>query len=268
MTNSPPQDWDDKDALDRHFNAELSTGRTPPFPEQIILRFLSFALEKGGRIWFPGCGLDPYPYTYAKRGCKVLATDLSSAAVRHQQRLAAAFLREKESTTLQGTFAVAQQDFTQERPDREFDVAINCRAFQGLSSSEMRAAGGHFYAALRPGGACIIDTMNVQGNSRELIEDSLIAAGFYIPFQKSQRWYRQQLHSTGILYDMVLGRLYIPCLHQYPPEHFSEFAERDQQILDSFRVEYERRCQAEADEVNAIVNNPKTVVAHVVYATG
>ena len=67
---------------------------------------------------------------------------------------------------------------------------------------------------------------------------------------------------------MVLGRPHIPAGDQYPPDHFNELAKRDQQILDSFRVEYERRHQDEADEVNAFVNNPKTVIAYVVYPTG
>ena len=79
--------------------------------------------------------------------------------------------------------------------------------------------------------------MNVQGDRRNLIEESLLATGFYIPFQKSERWYRQQLDATGIVYGMVLGRPRIPAHNQYPPGRFSEFAERDQMILDSFRVE-------------------------------
>ena len=198
----------------------------------------------------------------------MFATDFSSVAVRYQQWLAVTFLKEKESGKFQGTFAVAEQDFTRATPDGKFDVVINCRAFQGLSCGAMRAAAAHFYAALRPGGASIVDTMNVQGTGRNLIEDSLITAGFYIPFQKSERWYRQQLDSTDIVYGMVLGRPRIPARDQYPADQFSELAKRDQQILDSFRVEYERRRQHEADEVNAIVNNPKTVVAHVVYPTG
>jgi hypothetical protein len=240
MTNTPPQDWGDKDGWDRLFNAELSAGRPSPYTDSIVLRFLRLAHEKGGRIWFPGCGLDPYPYTYAKRGCKVFATDFSFVAVRHQQALAAAFLMEKESAKLQGAFAVAEQDFTRDTPDGKFDVVINCRAFQGLSSGAMHAAAAHFYAALRPGGASIIDTMNVQGKDRNLIEDGLITAGFYIPFQKSERWYRQQLDSTRIVYLMVLGRPHIPAWAQ------SELKKGDQQVLDSLRVEYERRCHGES----------------------
>jgi 2-polyprenyl-3-methyl-5-hydroxy-6-metoxy-1,4-benzoquinol methylase len=267
MTSSVPTDWHDKDAWDRYFNANLLEGFAPS-PDFIVLRFLSFAREQGGRIWFPGCGLDPYPKAYAERGCNVLATDFSSVAVRYQECLAAAFLKEHGSSTVQGTFSVAEHDFTQDTLDGEFDVVINCRAFQGLSSDGMRAAAGHFHAALRPGGAAIIDTMNVQGNHRNLIEDSLIAGGFYLPFQKSGRWYRQQLDSTGIVYWMVLGRPHIPNADQYPPQHFSELATRDQQILDSFQAEYERRCEDESAEVNAMVDNPATIVAHVVYATG
>ena len=110
MTNSPPQNWDDKDGWDCYFNAEISAGRTAPQPDFIVLRFLSFAREKGGRIWFPGCGLDSYPHTYAERGCKVLATDFASVAVKYQQRLAAAFLKENESGKFQGTLAVAERD--------------------------------------------------------------------------------------------------------------------------------------------------------------
>ena len=110
--------------------------------------------------------------------------------------------------------------------------------------------------------------MNVQGHDRNLIEDSLIGAGFYIPFQKSERWYRRQLNSTGIVYGMVLERPRIPAGDQYAREQFAEFAKRDQQILDSFRGEYESRLKDEAAEVNAIVNDPATIVARVVYATG
>jgi hypothetical protein len=227
MTHRPPENWDDKNGWDRYFEAELSAGRTAPYADAIVLRFLSFALEKGGRIWFPGCGVDPYPRTYAMRGCNVLATDISSVAVRYHQGLAATFLENEESGALQGSFSVVEQDFTHERPDDTFDVVINCRAFQALSSSAMRAAADHFYAALRPGGAAIVDTMNVQGNNRSVIEDHLIAAGFYIPFQRSERWYRSQLDSTGIVYEMVLGRPLIPNRNQYPQNRFSKMAARD-----------------------------------------
>ena len=268
MSNGPPKDWNDRDAWDRHFEAELSEGRILADPDPIIRRFLSYAREKGGRIWFPGCGLDLYPKTYAEQGCRVLATDFSSVAVRVQQHLAEAFLGHKDSTRTEGTFDVLEHDFTQNPPGGEFDLVINCRAFQGLSPTAMRAAAGNFHAALRVGGACIIDTINVQGNDRNLIEDSLVFAGFYLPFLESQRRFQAQLDSTGIIYEMVLGRPLIPARDQYPPERFEQFRERDQEILDSLQDEFERECQEEADKVKDVVNDPATIVAHVVYATG
>jgi hypothetical protein len=63
---------------------------------------------------------------------------------------------------------------------------------------------------------------------------------------------------------MILERPHIPARDQYPQEQFAELAKRDQQILDSFRGEYERRLEDEAAEVNAIVIDPATIVAHVV----
>ena len=266
-----PTDWSDKAAWNDYLNAELRPGHIPSHAflnDAIVLRFLSLAHEKGGRIWFPGCGLDPYPKAYAERGCKVLATDFATVAVVYQRRVAAAMLKAEATPKIQGTLAVAEHDFTYSKPEGEFDLVINSRAFQRLSAGAMRAAAGHFYAALRPGGVCILDIMNVQASHlRKLIEDNLIGAGFFLPGVKSERWYRQQLDSTGIVYGMILGRPCIPNQHQYPPEQFHELAGRDQQILDSFRSEYEQRVTDEAGEANALGNNPAAKSAQVVYAT-
>lgn len=267
--NRPPEDWNDVTGWNGYFHAELTAGRASSDPEFIVLRFLSLAHEKGGAIWFPGCGLDPYALTYAARGCRVLATDISPVAVLYQRKAAADFLNKAKLAQFPGTLTIANHDFTTGPPEGKFDVVINCRAFQGLPSSAMLVAAKHFYAALRPGGVCILDTINVQGGSRRnLIEDSLIAAGFYIPFQKSERWYRAQLDNTGVEYVMILERPHIAARNQYPTERFEEFAMRDQQILDSFCAEYESRCQDEAAEVDGAANDPTTKVAQVVYATG
>ena len=107
-TNNPPEDWADKDAWDRFFNAELLAGRTSPYPDFIVSRFLNFVHQQGGRVWFPGCGLDPYPRTYAEQGCRVLATDFSSVVVKYQQRLADGFLADAVSTNSKGALVVAE----------------------------------------------------------------------------------------------------------------------------------------------------------------
>ena len=68
---------------------------------------------------------------------------------------------------------VREQDFTADKPHGVFDAVINCRAFQGLSRPAISAAARHYFAALRPGGAGLIDTINVQGRRDDVLEDSL-----------------------------------------------------------------------------------------------
>jgi hypothetical protein len=132
----------------------------------------------------------------------------------------------------------------------------------------MAAAARNFFAALRPGGVAFIDTINVQGRARDVLEDSLIDAGFFLPFNTSERWYRAQLKSTGIVYGMVLERPQIPNCGQYPAKHFHEYAKRDHKILESFRTTYEAQRAAEESSVRAVLDSPQAKIAHVVYSTG
>ena len=281
---NPPVDWSDIAGWDRYLQTESRVG---PFRVPTVIgaqgwesvRFFSFVKKHGGRVWFPGCGIDPGPRFYACVGSTVLATDFSPVAVRVQQKFAELppeiMFRDWSSFVLNngpfegcGRFDIAEHDFTSGPPPGVFDVVINCRALQGLSASAMIAAVRHFFAALRPGGAAIIDTINVQGRARDVLEDSLIDAGFFLPFSASERWYRAQLQSTGIVYGMVLGRPQIPNRGQYPAKHFDEYAQRDRKILESFRPEYEARLAAEAPSVRAVLDSREAIVAHVVYATG
>jgi SAM-dependent methyltransferase len=239
--NYPPEDWNDRDGWDRYFNAELLRRSTATFLPFNGFNLFTVAVQPGKRVWVPGCGIDQQPVVYAQEGCKVIATDFSPVAVRYQQWLATAFQQDLKSQAAQGTFAVIEQDFTRHHPEGTFDVVISSRAFQGLSATSMAAAAKHFYAALRPGGSCVIDTINVDGPRRPAIEDSLSAAGFYIPFMKSDRWYLQ----------VVLDR-----------------AEPDREFIDSLRDEYQRRRQDETAEVKAITSDPETILAEVIYGSG
>jgi hypothetical protein len=67
---------------------------------------------------------------------------------------------------------------------------------------------------------------------------------------------------------MLMGRPRIPRKDQYPAEHFAEYAQRDQLVLDSFRGEYEARLAAEEPTVKAILARPETITARVIYTTG
>ena len=271
VETSPPVDWSDIGGWDRYLQAKGSDG---PFRVPTLIgaqgwqsvRFLSFVKERGGRVWFPGCGIDPGPRFYAYVGCTVLATDFSPVAVRVQRKFAAlapetmfgdwsSFVSSNEPEKFD-RFEVAEHDFTTGTPNGVFDVVINCHAFQGLSPTAMTASARSLHAALRPGGAAIIDTINVQGKARDVLEDSLVDCGFFLPFRASERWYREQLENTGIIYEMVLGRPLIPNRGQYRTESFEEHAERDRKILESSRAEYEARRSAEEPSVREVLDNP------------
>jgi hypothetical protein len=279
MQNLPPEDWNDKTGWDRFFAAEADNSLPATASFCASLRYIEFARERGGRTWFPGCGIDPGPRAYAAVGCTVLATDISAFAVQWQNGIASRpprecfadwqnFLMQNALTEEAGQFSCVEHDFLQAPPDETFDTVINCRAFQGLPPESMKLAAGNFFAALRPGGAAIFDTANVQGNDRNILEDALAGAGFYLPYAKSERWYRDQLDGTGIVHVMVLGHPRIPSWNQYPASHFNAFKKRHSETLESFRAEYEARREAEAVDVEAAQNDPAVIVAHVVYSTG
>ena len=93
MKMSPPVDWSDIAGWNRYLQAKSSDG--PLRVPTVIgaqgwqsVRFLSFVRKRGGRVWFPGCGIDPGPRFYAYVGGTVLATDFSPVAVRVQGKFA------------------------------------------------------------------------------------------------------------------------------------------------------------------------------------
>lgn len=250
LVYAPPyEEWADRSGWDRYFEAVLRAGQLFSLPDFLTTGFLTLAREKGGRVWFPGCGVDRTAYDYAVRGCRVLATDFSRVAVQYQREVVVAAFEGDRTTDVRGTLAVAEHDFTEDKPPDEFDLVINFRAFQGLSDEAMARAATQFYAALRPGGRCLIDTMNVGSQLRDRIEDSLMAAGFYLPFHDSDRWYREEMR-------------------RFPPEFFRERSERNEEILAAARNEYDRRRREEAEPVKAATADPATIVAGVVYGSG
>lgn len=282
----PPDDWRDIEGWDRYFEFEDREAPLPlPLPTFFgyqgwqPVRFLRRVMDQGGRVWFPGCGIDPLPRFLAFLGCRVVASDFSPAAIRVQQRFASlipeamfqgwpAFAAAKGPFERVGSFVTAQQDFTLGKPDGEYDVVINSRAFQGLSPESMGAAARHFFAALRPGGSAVLDTMKVQVSRREVIEDALTSAGFFLPFSNANRWYRDQLRSTGIPYVLILDRPHVVDMSRYPADRCTEFAQRDQASLASFRAEYEARLKDEALSVQAVLEKQHVKVALVEYNSG
>jgi hypothetical protein len=278
VTIHPPADWSDVGGWDRYLKAQA---RDAPASADDIpsLRFAPLVLREGGRVWLPGCGVDRGPALYAALGCRVTVTDLSPFAIEWQARVAArppaqiapgwdAFTATNELVPALGQFRALVQDFTADHPDGEFDVVINCRAFSQLEPEVQARAARHFELALRPAGQLVVDTLNVPLADRNVLDDSLLDAGFFIPGHEAERWYRERLEATGILCVLVLGRPQIPQRDQYPPHQFEACKQRDQAILDSFTPEHEARLEAAVPEARRRLSDGVTKVAHVIFSTG
>lgn len=159
-------------------------------------------------------------------------------------------------------------DFRKVFSEKEFDLLINIKAFQGIPKASMIKAAETFFKATKSGGVAIFDTQNVQGEGRTIIEDAIVDAGYYIPGNKTERWYRKVLDATGITYAMVLGRPIVPQWGQYDGKGGEEQYQKDKEILLSFDEEYKQRKEAEQSEIEEKLNDGITKIAHFVYNTG
>jgi hypothetical protein len=152
-SETAPVDWTDRKTWDRYLHGTYYQG---PFalPTEAGARgwqpvgFLDLEKEHSDRIWFPGCGTDIAPRFYSCLGCGVMATDFSPIAIKAQRAFAAvpphplftnwSSLMQQTSVSFGGwdscRLTVAEQDFTIAAPEGAFDVALNCRAFRGLSA--------------------------------------------------------------------------------------------------------------------------------------
>lgn len=278
VTIHPPEDWSDVNGWDRYLRSQARDAPTSA-DDILSLRFAPFVLREGGRVWLPGCGVDRGPALYAALGCGVTATDISPFAIEWQQRLAEkpparisrgwrSFTERNQLVPAPGQFRAMVQDFTTDHPDGPFDVVISCRAYSQLEPDAQQRTARQFEKSLRPAGQLIVDTLNVQGQGRNLLEDSLLDAGFFIPGHEAERWYRDRLDATGIVYALVLGRPRIPHRDQYPPHQREACKRRDQATLDAFAAEYEARIEAAVPEAKRRLEDGATKVAHVLYATG
>lgn len=277
-----PEDWDDHEGWNTYHAAVArgTTGRPSARGDASALRFHSFVSSLGDRVWFPGCGLDAGPALYSKTGMRVLATDFAPSAVEYQRALAArpigeildgweGALERASAKPAAGTLEARVHDQRTPPGGEPFDAVINVKAFQGLSQDSMSRAAAAMFGALRPGGRAIFDTMNVQGARRTMLEDSLAAAGFHLPFHKTERWYRETLEATGIEYLMILGRPFVSGWTKYPrASDPSATKESDEQLLRSFEAEYHARLEAERPESEALQTDGRTIAAYVVYSTG
>jgi hypothetical protein len=225
--------------------------------------------QKQTRVWFAGCGLEPLPKVFAQFGLSVCATDVAPTAVRFQQSADNDVTKLTERyatfglTPAQGAFNCSVHDFREPCPDGPFDLVMNFKSLQGFSGETLkRIAEAHFHS-LKPGRSAYFDTMNVQGERRDVLEQALADAGFHVPLHKSNTWLRRSLRETAIPHVFILGKPMIPRHGEYAFDE--EKVKRDQARLMAIFAEYQQRAQAEHQGTKV---SPEAKTAVVIYNTG
>jgi hypothetical protein len=258
----PPADWSDEHGWDAFHAATPGPPRHSPI--DLGLQYVASFRDNGfRRIWFPGAGTSAGPRAFAELGFEVVSTDFSTAAVAAQEQLARAPLEADlgafgdAGSDAAPVMQVLKHDFRKPLDVSPFDVVLNRRAFQGLSSADRAAAARAHHDALRAGGWAMFETMNVAVELRDALEDSLVDVGFVLPLHETHRWYRAALAATGITFVIILGRALVP--GQNP-------SKRDQARLDALTAEFQERAKREAEQTALASADAR--VAHVIYSTG
>ena len=107
--------------------------------------------------------------------------------------------------------------------------------------------------------------MNVQGELRDHLEQSLEDAGFVVPLLELNCWYRQSLRETGIPHLFMLDLPMIPRAGEYAdggPKWYADMAR-----LREITAEYRARLEAEQEAEQARIG-PNGKIAVVIYSTG
>jgi hypothetical protein len=109
--------------------------------------------------------------------------------------------------------------------------------------------------------------MNVQGERHEMLEKSLIDAGFFLPFYESGVWYRARLNETGIPYVFIVGQPMIPRTGDYADDETKW--QNDTQILRAIAAECREKQQTGAGKMQRhLAEHPETRSALIIYSTG
>jgi hypothetical protein len=271
-----PDDWNDAAGWDAHHRSRLAMPNRDPWDDDTgsirveHLPQLAKDLKAQGwrSVWVPGCGLSPLACLLAHLGLEVVATDISVAAVELQHESQAKFghltskLGQRDKS---GSLTAEVHDFRAAFRREAFDLIINVKAFQAFQTPDMTAIAGVHAAALRPNRYAYFDTMNVQGERRDTLEQAFEDGGFVVPLLSVNRWYRRALRETGIPHIFILGQPMIPRKGEYAaggPKWDADMAK-----LRNIAAEYEARVASEQDAERARIDaNPK--IAHVIYSTG
>ncbi len=271
-----PEDWNDCAGWDAYYQSRLARPKRDAWDDEtgsIRIEHLSGLADdlksRGWRaVWVPGCGLSPLARLLAYLGLQTVATDVSPVAVEFQRSKAAEFPRltaQLGAADPAGSSVAELHDFRTEFHRETFDLIINVKAFQAFPVPDMGRIATVHAAALRKGRYAYFDTMNVQGERRDQLEQALEDGGFVVPLFTLNRWYRRALRETGIPHMFVLGHPMIPRTGEYAdggPKWETGMAR-----LREISAEYKSRLQVE-QEADQTRIGAESKVAHVIYSTG
>ena len=211
------------------------------------------------KVWFAGCGISILPKALSQRGFQVYATDISPTAVKFQNssdKNIQKLIDEKVELDiiLSGSLKSQIQDFRKPYKENFFDLIINTKALQGFDKSTMVKVAKTHFEALKPSCQATFDTINVQGEHRELFEQTLVDAGFLIPFYELNCWHRKELNKTDLPYVFVLGNPIIPWRGIY--ENNNEKRENDMNILNEITAIFREKQKVKFESEQAKLADP------------
>lgn len=193
---------------------------------------------------------------------------MSAAAVEFQRQPPARFghLTAKLGPAVTGgSLTVEVHDFRTAFRREAFDLLINVKAIQGFPVAEMAAIARVHAEALCPGRYAYFDTINVQGERRDQLEQALEDGGFVMPLLALNRWYRRSLRETGITHIFILGQPMIPRTGEYAdggPKWDADMAR-----LREITAEYRARLVSDQEPERSRISGDDKV-AQVIYSTG
>ncbi|MFX0093931.1 MAG: class I SAM-dependent methyltransferase [Candidatus Hodarchaeota archaeon] len=268
-----PLDWNDHDEWERYYQECLSTGSKQFHWTEVgslsvkrLPGIVSTLKNQGwNTVWVPGCGLSPLPKLLCLLGLEVYATDISQTAIDFQKKPNTSLNGLTEGWDMtnveRGNLTCELHDFRKNYFEEKFDIIINVKAFQGFPKQDLKQIAQVHYKSLKPGRQAVFDTMNVQGERRDELEDALVNAGFFIYYYELNKWYRKVLRETGISHVFVLGQPIVPSTGEYANN--KEKLNKDQEILRRIADDYKKKIEQEK------IDKPDNAkIASMIYSTG
>jgi 2-polyprenyl-3-methyl-5-hydroxy-6-metoxy-1,4-benzoquinol methylase len=279
MEIEKPDDWNNHEDWERYFASLYPNGNFADacsWTGSISLdgiENLANGLKENNteKIWIAGCGISLLPKALAQKGFEVYATDISPTAIAFQdsddERVQELIDEQiKSKSEVNGSIHAEIQDFRQPYKKDFFDLIINTRAFQGFEKETMDAIARTHFEALKPSCQAVFDTINVQGERREMFEKSLVGAGFLIPFYELNCWYRQELNKTGFPFVFVLGNPIIPWHGIYAEDAAKH--DKDMAILREITNKFRQKQQEELESEQEKLKDTQAKIASIIYSTG